>query len=77
MFLKFKNLILNEIFYLIISLSVILMLVIARGIFFDDWYKDWQKIALAGGIIYLVTVLFRFFSWTGRKGRKGRRKKSN
>ncbi len=63
----------NELFFLGISLVCILIFVIAKGILFDQWYKDWENITLAGAGLYGITILFRLFSrkksTSGRKGR--------
>ena len=58
---KLRNFLLNEIFFMMISAIVILLLVVARGIFFDEWYSDWKNMGLAGGGIYMVTILYRLF----------------
>ncbi len=65
----------NELFYWFLSNSGILILIVVYGILFDTWYKNWEIILIAGTTLYLITVLFRFFSWIGRKA-SGNRKKN-
>ncbi len=73
MFTKLKNLILRELFYLVACISLILAGVVARGIFFDKWYKGWHQIGIAGAIIYVISFIYRLFAWTYRRPREKRK----
>ena len=75
MFQKLKNLILNEFFYLVTSGSIVLAMIVTRGIFFEQWYKDWDKIGFACIIIYGLTLIYRSFAWINRKTSRKSEKK--
>ncbi len=65
--LRFKNFFLNELFFLFLAPTLVLLGVVAIGIFFDTWYNDPYEISLASGTLYLVMILIRTVTWLGKK----------
>ena len=72
--MKIRNFILNELFFLAISGTIVLILVLAGGILFDIWYKEWLNILYAGSGLYGLTILFRLYRIIFRKKTQSTRK---
>jgi len=64
---KWKNIILNEIAFILGAPTIIMLGIVAYGILFDHWYKDVYNIALASTLLYLLSIIFRFLLWASRK----------
>jgi len=67
MWRKIKNFFTNEVIYLIGSPTLILLGIVAYGIFFDHWYNDVYNISLASLLLYVLSIVFRFLGWISGK----------
>jgi hypothetical protein len=67
MSIKLKNLLINELVYILGSPTIIMLGIVVYGILFDVWYKDVYNIALASSVIYVLSILFRLLAWASKK----------
>jgi len=64
---RFKNFLLNELFFLFLAPTLILLGVVVYGILFDTWYNDVYDILMASGALYLVFQFIRLTAWLAKK----------
>ena len=64
---RFKNFLLNELFFLFLAPTLILLGVVIRGVLFDIWHHDLYEIFMASGALYLVLLFIRLISRLAKK----------
>jgi len=67
MAVRIKNFLLNELAFLLLAPTLVMIGIVLYGILFDSWYKDAYNILLASGALYLVILLIRLITWITRK----------
>jgi inner membrane protein involved in colicin E2 resistance len=67
---RIKNFILNELFYLFLAPTLILLVIVVYGILFDVWYDNAYSILMASGVLYLVLLFLRLTTWLAKKVRR-------
>jgi len=64
---RIKNFFLNELFFLFLAPTLVLLGVVLVGILYDRWYNDPYEILMTSGVLYLVLLFIRLISWlTGK-----------
>jgi hypothetical protein len=64
---RIKNFFLNELFFLFLAPSLVMLGVVIIGIFFDTWYNDPYEIFMTSGALYLTILFIRAVSWLAKK----------
>lgn len=64
---RFKNFVLNELFFLFLAPTLIMVGVVVKGVLFDTWHNDFYKLFMASGALYLALLFIRLISWLAKK----------
>jgi hypothetical protein len=64
---RIKNFFLNELFFLFLAPTLVLLGVVLVGILYDTWYNDPYEILMTSGALYLVLLFIRLISWLAGK----------
>ena len=64
---RVKHFLLNELFFLFLSPTLVLLGVVIIGIFFDTWYNNPYEIFMTSGALYLALLFIRTVTWLTKK----------
>lgn len=64
---RIKNFFLNELFFLFLAPTLVLLGVVLVGILYDKWYSDPYEILMTSGALYLVIQFIRLIYWLAGK----------
>ncbi|MBR9998487.1 MAG: hypothetical protein KFF73_05915 [Cyclobacteriaceae bacterium] len=65
--IRIRNFILNELFFILLSPTLVMLCIVVYGILFDFWYKNLIDILLVSFVIYLVLLFIRLVFRTSKK----------